>query len=130
MKTKILFFLLSLAFTTTTLTYAQDKQTPIDGRKFKIDLMKDGKTESVETLIFNAAKLQTPDCEKYGFKEATSYVKQTEDYYTWASTVSSPNEGAMAWQGTVKGNKIEGTCIWRKKGQEPIHYTFSGTEIK
>jgi hypothetical protein len=52
MKTKILFFLLSLAFTTTTLTYAQDKQTPIDGRKFKIDLMKDGKTESVENTDF------------------------------------------------------------------------------
>ena len=67
MKTKIVFLLLALAFAGSYTSHAQERQSALDGRKYKIDLMKDGKTESVETLIFNKSMLQTPDCAKYGF---------------------------------------------------------------
>jgi hypothetical protein len=36
----------------------------------------------------------------------------------------------MAWQGSVKADKIEGTFTWRKSGQTSITYTFTGSEIK
>ena len=130
MKTKILFLLLALAFAGSYTSHAQERQSALDGRKYKVDLMKDGKTESVETLIFNKSMLQTPDCAKYGFTEGTAYVKTTQDYYTWSSTLKSDKEGAMAWQGSVKGDNIEGTCIWRKAGQQSTSYTFKGTAIK
>ena len=130
MKTKILFFVLTLAFAGIQLSYAQAQQSALDGRKYKIDFMKDGKTESVETLIFNNATLETPDCAKYGFTSGKAYVKQTQDYYTWSATLKSEKEGVMGWQGSVKGETIEGTCMWRKEGQQSISYTFKGTAVK
>lgn len=128
--TTTLFFILTFAFAGLQLAHAQDQQSPIDGRKFKIELMKDGKLESTETLIFVNSQLQTPDCAKYGFTEGRAYVKPTNDYFTFGATLNSDKEGAMAWQGSVKGDKIEGTCVWRKGGQGAINYTFKGTEIK
>ena len=129
MKTKLLFFL-AFAFAAVNVIHAQTVQTPLDGNKYKIDFMKDGKTESTETLIFQGSKLQTPDCAKYGFTDGLAYVKPTKDYFTWSSSVKSETEGVMAWQGSVKGENIEGTCVWRKAGQDPTNYTFKGTLIK
>ena len=131
MKTRILLFLFTLTIASPLFTNAQSNQTPLDGKKYKIELKKDGKIESEETLIFDTGSMKTPEREKLGFKEGTTYVKVTEDYYTWSCTVSNDKVGAMAWQGTVKGDKIEGTCIWRKIGHEPpVKYTFAGTEVK
>jgi len=130
MKTKLLLFLIAIAISGLQAVQAQSTTNHLDGKKYKIELKKDGTTESVETLIFTNDKLQTPDCNKYGFKEAKAYVKPTEDYFTWGSTISSEKEGVMAWQGTVKGDKIEGNCTWRKPGQDAIRYSFSGTELK
>ena len=130
MKTKILFFALTLAFAGIQFAHAQNQQSALDGKKYKIDFMKDGKTESVETLIFNNSMLETPDCAKYGFTSGKAYVKQTQNYYTWSATVKSEKEGVMGWQGSVKGENIEGTCVWRKEGQPSNSYTFKGTTIK
>lgn len=130
MKTKFFFFVIVAVIAVLPAVQAQSTTNRLDGKKYKIELKKDGTTESVETLIFTSDKLQTPDCNKYGFTEAKAYVKQTEGYISWSSTISSEKEGVMAWQGTVKGDKIEGNCTWRKTGQDAIHYTFSGTELK
>src|SRR5215510_6207282 len=108
MKAKIFFFVLTMV-SFFDISFAQNA---LDGKKFKIDLMKDEKTVSSETLIFSNSMLQTPD--RAQFKEAVAYTKPTDNYYTWAATLSSEKDGVMAWQGSVKGNTIEGKCIWRK----------------
>jgi hypothetical protein len=130
MKTKILFFAAMLFLAGSFAASAQSQQSALDGKRYKIDFMKDGKTESIETLIFTSSMLQTPDCAKYGFNEGKAFVKSTKDYFTWASTINSDTEGVMAWQGSVKGDKIEGSCVWRKTGQASINYTFTGTIVK
>lgn len=43
------------------------------------------------------------------------------------STTQSEKEGEMAWIGRVRGDRLEGTMVWRKAGQAPIDYWFRGT---
>lgn len=130
MKTKLL---VVIALVIAGLQAADAQHTAIqpDGKKYKIELIRQGSDEAalVQTLIFDNGLLQTPDFNTLGFKEAAAYMKQTADYYTWVSTVNSTQQGAMGWQGTIKGDKIEGTCVWRKPGAQPVQYNFKGTEI-
>ncbi|MBX7109647.1 MAG: hypothetical protein K1X61_13430 [Chitinophagales bacterium] len=130
MKTKII---VVIAFALAGLQSASAQHATIqpDGKKYKVELIRQGSDEAaiVQTLIFDNGMLQTPGFNSLGFKEATAYLKQTEDYFTWVSTVNSAGEGAMGWQGTIKGDKIEGTCVWRKQGAQPVQYNFKGTEI-
>ncbi len=128
MKSKLLIFsfflLIGFGF-----THAQDKQSPLDGKKYKIELIKEGKTESVDTVAFMNSMFQTPTFQQHGFTQGIAYVKPTKDYFTWGSTLKSDKEGVMAWQGSVTGDKIEGTFTWRKSGQISVTYKFTGTEI-
>lgn len=125
--------LLSIAFTIAVSKngFAQNS-TALNGKQYKIEMTKAGSSDAalVQTIIFKGGLLQTPGFSNLGFKEAVAYVKPTGDYFTWASTVNSTKEGAMGWQGNVKGEKIEGDCLWRKSGADPVQYHFTGTEIK
>ena len=42
------------------------------------------------------------------------------------ATATSPKEGTLKWKGTVKGNLLDATADWIKKGQADVHYTFKG----
>jgi hypothetical protein len=65
-------------------------------------------------------------CDAYGFSE-TPYTSTVADGATlFEATATSPKEGTMKWKGTVKGNMIEGTAVWIKKGQADMHYGFLG----
>jgi len=39
----------------------------------------------------------------------------------------SPTEGVIEWNGSVRGEALEGTYVWTKKGQKPITYWMKGT---
>ena len=39
----------------------------------------------------------------------------------------SPKEGEIRWKGTVKGDRLEGTFVWKKKGQADIEYWTKAT---
>jgi len=44
----------------------------------------------------------------------------------------SPTEGVIEWNGSVRGEALEGTYVWTKKGQKPITYWDEGNarEVK
>ncbi len=132
MKAKIFLLVIAIAFTGYSMVRAQSTSSQLDGKKYRIELSKTGSTEApiAQTLVFTNSMMQTPGFNSLGFKESKAYVKPTEDYFTWMSTVNSEKEGVMGWQGSVKGDKIEGSCTWRRAGAQPIQYTFTGTEIK
>ena len=132
MKAKFFLLVIAIAFTGYSMVQAQSTSSQLDGKKFRIELSKTGSTEVpiVQTLVFSNSMMQTPDFNSLGFKESKAYVKPTEDYFTWTSTINSEKEGVMGWQGSVKGDKIEGTCTWRRAGAQPVQYTFTGTAVK
>lgn len=132
MKAKFFLVVLAITLSVAATTMAQSTAGQLDGKKYRIELVKTGSNEApvVQSLVFSQSMMQTPDFNKLGFKESKAYVKTTDDYLTWMCTISSEKEGVMGWQGSVKGETIEGNCTWRKQGLQPVQYTFSGTLIK
>ncbi len=45
-------------------------------------------------------------------------------------TLTSEKEGRMDWEGQVSGTAISGKMVWKKDGQDDIHYTFQGQEVR
>ena len=101
---------------------------PLDGKTFAGDMTEKGKTKGdKDTFVFKDGKFRSTACDAYGFTE-TAYTVAVSDVATAFEAVStSPKEGTMKWKGTIKGDSLEGTAVWTKKGQADAVYTFQGT---
>lgn len=106
--------------------HAQQTQSILDGKKFSIEMMKDGALDSKETLVFEKGSMDPLQCHQYGFTAAAYQAKNTAEAYTFKVITKSEKEGTMAWQGKITGDKIVGMVTWTKAGQDAIHYTFKG----
>ncbi len=128
MKTTTLILAIILCSFTTALK-AQQVMGALDGKSFTIELMKDGKFDSKETLVFEKGMVDPLDCHQYGFTSATYQAKNAAGLTTWAASCKSDKEGTMSWQGKVTGDRIEGTVVWSKDGQSRVNYTYTGVVI-
>ncbi|MCY7409650.1 MAG: hypothetical protein LH473_05200 [Chitinophagales bacterium] len=129
MKTLTLIFTFTLILSFTAIK-AQQIVGALDGKSFAIELMKDGKLDSKETLVFEKGMVDPLDCHQYGFTSTAYQAKNAAGMSTWAAYCKSDKEGTMSWQGKVTGDRIEGTVVWSKDGQSRINYTYSGVLIK
>jgi hypothetical protein len=99
----------------------------LDASTFVGTMTENGKTRADEDqLVFKDGKFRSTVCDAYGFTEAPYSVYQSDVSTGFEAEAHSPKEGTMKWKGTVKGNTIEGTADWVKKGQADAHYTFKG----
>lgn len=126
MKNLLLLSLLSLALA------CGNSQSPkagcnLDGRKFKIENYVGDKLDGTEMISFLGGKATNDQCIQYGFGDG-AYTCDPD--YRFAYTLTSDKEGRMDWKGQVKGNAISGEMVWVKAGQDNIHYTFKGEELK
>ena len=102
-------------------------QNSLDGRSFKIESFTGGKSDGVEMMIFKAGKVENDVCTQWGFGAAPyTYLPNGQFKYT----LTSEAEGRMDWEGQVTGNMVSGKMVWVKTGQDDIHYTFKGEEVK
>jgi len=129
MKSKI-FILLSITVLFAAKVFAQDAQGPLDGKQFKIELFKDGNSDSKETLVFDKGMMDALECHQWGFTAAKYEGKNSSGVSSFHSTAKSEKEGTMVWQGKITADKIEGTVVWSKSGQDPIKYTFQGQQAQ
>jgi hypothetical protein len=124
-----IFFAFVIAITTQGV-FAQQAAGLLDGRRFHIEIMKDGVLDSKERLVFADHQMDPLDCHQWGFTAAAYQAKNSGEMKTFSSVCRSEKEGTMAWQGKVKGQEIEGTMVWSKQGQATYNYTFKGREVK
>lgn len=102
-------------------------KSSLDGKTFTIDNYIDGKLDNSEDVIFREGKMEGTVCTEYGFQGADYKItKQNKNGTSFECTMYSKVEGKMVWKGIAKGNKISGTCLWTKDGQDPILLTFEG----
>ncbi|MDX2134252.1 MAG: hypothetical protein SFV52_05685 [Saprospiraceae bacterium] len=102
-------------------------QNKLDGRAFKIENFTGGKSEGVETMTFKAGKVENDVCTQWGFG-SSDYSCDADGKFRY--TLTSEKEGRMDWEGQVTGNTVSGKMVWVKAGQDDIHYTFKGEEVK
>ena len=100
----------------------------LDGKVFVGTMAEKGKTKAdKDTFLFNQGKFRSIACDTYGFTETSYTAAVGGGATTFEAESTSPKEGTMKWKGTVKGDAIEGTAVWMKKGQADMHYIFKGT---
>jgi hypothetical protein len=121
-------FSLALALVLALPAPAGTEAGPLDGKTFAGDMTEKGKTKGdPDTFVFRDGKFRSTACDSYGFTE-TAYSAAVSDVSTTFEAMStSPKEGTMKWKGTVRGDSLEGTAVWTKKGQADSAYTFKGT---
>lgn len=69
-----------------------------------------------DVLTFQDGTFHSSSCDEYGFGRGDYIAQNTEDGIAFEAKTSSEKHGQMVWTGTVKGDKIEGSYHWTKKG--------------
>jgi len=101
----------------------------LDGKTFSVMIKEQGKDgEAIkDDLIFKDGKLTSTECEKYGFGPAPYEYRTMDDATMFISSSTSEKEGENQWEGKVEGDKIKGTFLWIKMGQDPVMYKYEGS---
>lgn len=119
--------MLSFAALACTSQTAPQGKASLDGRAFKIENYTGGQLEGTEMMLFENGRVTNDECVKWGFGDAT-YTLDNKGNFKF--TLTSEREGKMEWEGNVSGSAVNGKMVWIKAGQDDIHYTFKGEEVK
>lgn len=69
-----------------------------------------------DVLTFAKGKFHSSLCDKYGFGKGNYTTTPSGDGTAFRAETTSARHGNMAWSGVVKGNRLEGSYTWTKKG--------------
>jgi hypothetical protein len=104
---------------------AQAAGPMLDGRTFTGSMIEQAKEKPLpDTFEFKNGKFHSSACDKYGFGAAAYNIQPDGSFQ---ATTVSPKEGSIQWQGRVTDNTLDGTALWMRPGQAPVHYTIHGT---
>lgn len=106
----------------------KNKTVSIGSKQFVVTTMEAGKPETgaMEQMIFSDSMFDNLQCHEWGFTAGKYTATQSGENYNFEATMQSPNEGAMIWKGMVMGDYVHGEMVWKKSGQQDLHYTFEG----
>ena len=87
----------------------------LDGRTFVGAVGPKGKAaDSGDEIVFRKGTLRSTACDSYGF-ESGSYSAVAEGAkIRFHAVTRSPTDGRIEWTGTIDGDQLTGTFIWRK----------------
>lgn len=90
----------------------------LEGKSFSGELGLLGKPASAtDLLLFNDGMFISKGCEKRcGYTAAEYQIRAEEGYFeVMSETPCLESDATIVWQGTVKGDEIEGTFTWINK---------------
>jgi len=89
----------------------------LDGKTYTGPTGKLGKAANDEEEIrFMNGNFYSVGCAEWGFGEAAYSAQVAGDTISFEAVTTSPKHGKIVWAGTVKGNKVDATYKWTKKG--------------
>ncbi len=108
---------------------ARAAEGPLDGKTFVAESGEKGKKAEgpKDEITFRDGKLRSSACDAYGFGDGTYTAMNHPGMVMFSAKTESPKEGVIEWNGTVRGEALEGTYVWSKSGQKPITYWLKGT---
>ena len=101
----------------------------LDGKTFIGEVGDQGKAKGdKDEFLFQAGKFRSTACDKYGFSDAAYTTRREGGALTFSAETISSKEGKMVWNGTIRGNTVEGTALWQKaEGKTPQAMWFKGS---
>ncbi len=89
----------------------------LDGKTYTGPAGKIGKSASEEEEIrFMNGNFYSVGCGEWGFGEAAYSAQVAGDTISFEAITTSPKHGKIVWSGTVKGDTVDATYKWTKKG--------------
>ena len=92
----------------------------LDGLQFSAGIIRSSEADSGnaplgDTLVFKDGEFSSAICERCNFSSALYWIRQDGEQLHFLAELSSPTDGKMVWQGTVRDGKLEGTMRWTRK---------------
>ena len=97
----------------------------LDGRTFAVQLVKEGKPDDPDNLIFDKGTFDSTACRKYGYVKTAYTIKKEGETTTFKASSTSEEYGVNYWTGTIKGDAITGKMVW-DNGKKKVNYTYTG----
>jgi len=92
-----------------------------------VELKPQGQSPMPDLLTFERGKFDSYVCKAYGFGNGKYTTARQGKAETFAATTKSNTQGVMEWKGSVEGDGISGTLLWKPATGAPKTMTFSGT---
>lgn len=99
-------------------------------------MTKEGKKKPMDPdeLKFDAGKFKSKSFAEWGFTKAMPYKITSVDStdasakaYSWTAETINDIKEVMTWEGTIKGDDIDGTAVLvNAKGETKYNYTYTG----
>jgi hypothetical protein len=101
----------------------------LDGRTFVVQTGQEGKPAeaAADEIAFRDGKLRSSGCDPYGFGDGAYTTMDHGGSIMFRARTDSAKEGVIMWNGTVRGDDLQGQYVWTKPGQKPITYWMKGT---
>ena len=102
----------------------------LDGQEFDVRIVRDDAKDDEnnrglgDILSFSNGKFSSKICRRFNFADAPYWIRVEGDRTHFLAELKSPTDGSMRWQGTIRGDTLEGTMRWRR---ERWYWTIDAT---
>lgn len=99
----------------------------LNGGTFIVEVRaRDGGEAQVDTLSFVDGRLRSAGCDRQGFT-AAEYRSVAENIgETFTAISASSSDAQIEWSGMLAKGRLDGRYLWKRQGQAPVEYEFSG----
>lgn len=121
-------YFISISLFLFSLACGKNPNKTLDGKSYQVSSwdISNPEKQDPDLIVFKNGMMDSESCHQYGFTAAPYQSTYSNGIYTFTSTISSPVEGKMIFEGMAKDNLIEGKMVWKKDGQADILYAFKG----
>ena len=117
-----------LACTALVACSGSEKEASLDGSNFDVTMVKND-VPAPSTISFASGEFISSDCATFDFQPSPYTTMKEEDGSETFKIVATSTtlDLVMSWEGTIRGDDVEGkiTCI-KKDGTPEDGYTFTG----
>lgn len=101
----------------------------LDGKSYQVSSwdVNHPEKQDPDLVVFKNGMMDSEACHQYGFTAAPYKSSYEKGIISFSGTIMSAKEGSMLIEGKAQENNIEGTMVWKKEGQDDIHYGFKGS---
>ncbi len=90
----------------------------LDGKSFVGEIGgKDGSKTVKDEFVFENGKFNSTLCSRFGYGQGAYQANAQGDAIHFDAVTVSSSGGKKTWQGTVKGDAIEGTALTNENGE-------------
>jgi hypothetical protein len=101
----------------------------LDGKNFEVEMVgADGKKQDKDRLSFAGGSVDSTSCRPFGFLRAAYTTTADGDGLRFEAVAASAEYGLNHWQGTVRGDRIEGTLKSGESAETPVLH-FEGQRV-